>query len=103
MTRVGRVRFAGRDLYGGAVGRVAANDDVEAHPVEFDGPLPGPFGLFAEALHVAFFLERRPESNVVSSYRRRRHEVVRRAQRLLDGEARAGTLQEATAMLQEHA
>jgi tRNA(Arg) A34 adenosine deaminase TadA len=81
--RDGRLRYAAADRYGGAVGRVRSNDDMRAHPLLVEGPLPGPLGLLAELLHVAFFLEHRPESNVVASYTRELPELVERARALL--------------------
>ncbi len=79
MARVGRVRYAGADLYGGAAGRVRENDDMRSHPVAFEGPLPGPFGLLPELLHVAFFRRHRPDGNVIVSYTAQRPELIERA------------------------
>ncbi len=92
MTRVGTVRYAAEDPYGGAVGRVRGNDDMLAHPVRIEGPLPGPFGLLPELLHVAFFLRSRPDGNVIASYTDRRPELVERARRI---EPAVGSLAEA--------
>jgi tRNA(Arg) A34 adenosine deaminase TadA len=80
--RVGRVLYAGADRYGGACGHVAANDDMRAHPVHASGPLDGPLGFLAEALHVAFFLKRRPDGNVIATYRREDPQLVERASKL---------------------
>jgi tRNA(Arg) A34 adenosine deaminase TadA len=82
--RVGRLAFAGEDVYGGATGRVRENDDMRTHPVLVEGPLPGPLGLLAELLPLAFFVRNRPESNVVATYLRLRPELVDRAKMVLD-------------------
>jgi tRNA(adenine34) deaminase len=96
--RVGRVVFAGEDAYGGATRFAQENDDMRAHPVVVEGPLPGPFGLLAELLPLAFFVRNRPESNVVASYARRRPELVERARMILGVEP-APTLAETLAAL----
>ena len=99
--RVGRLRFAGEDVYGGAAGRVRENDDMRAHPVAIEGPLEGPLGRLPELTHVAFFLLRRPEGNVIASYRVRRPELVERAARLLEVDRPGLTLAEATSLLDD--
>jgi len=65
--RVGRLWFAGEDPYGGAVGKLVPGAE---------GPLPGAAGLLPELLHVAHFLWRLPDGNVMRLYRARRPEVV---------------------------
>jgi hypothetical protein len=70
------VSFAGEDPYGGAVGRLVAGPDHLAHPVAVEGPLPGAAGLLPELLHVAHFLWRLPDGNVMRLYRAERPEVV---------------------------
>jgi len=74
--RVGRLWFAGEDPYGGAVGKLVPGADHVAHPVAVEGPLPGAAGLLPELLHVAHFLWRLPDGNVMRLYRARRPEVV---------------------------
>ena len=97
--RVGTVRYAGADPYGGAVGRLEPSQDHRAHPIAVEGPLTGPAGLLPELLHVAHFLWRRPEGDVAGFYRETRPDLVRAAGILPppDGEA---TLAEAFAALE---
>ncbi len=80
--RVGTVRFAARDRYGGATGKLAASADHLAHPVNVEGPLPGEAGLLPELLVVAFFLWRRPEGDVVRFFEENDPELVKAARRL---------------------
>jgi tRNA(adenine34) deaminase len=57
MATVGRVRYAGADPYGGGDGGlIGVNPHVERVPLRLEGPRRDPFGAFATALHVAFFL-----------------------------------------------
>src|SRR5438270_7739223 len=63
--RVGTVRFAGRDRYGGATGKLLPSADHLAHPLTVEGPLDGEQGRLPELLLVAFFLWRRPDGDVV--------------------------------------
>ena len=62
------------------------------------GPLPGAAGLLPELLHVAHFLWRLPESNLMRHYRSTRPEVVAAAQALPPPDAGA-TLDDAVAAL----
>lgn len=80
--RVGRLRFAGEDPYGGAVGRLVPGPDHLAWPVVVDGPLRGVAGLLPEVLHVAHHLWRLPDGYVMRLYRETRPEVVAAAARL---------------------
>jgi tRNA(Arg) A34 adenosine deaminase TadA len=80
--RVGRLRFASADAYGGAVGKLLPSPDHTAHPVTVEGPLDGPAGLLPEALLVAHCLWRRPEGDVVRFYREERPELFGLAQTL---------------------
>jgi tRNA(Arg) A34 adenosine deaminase TadA len=74
--RVGRVVYAGEDPYAGGVGRLVASPDHEAHPVAFEGPLPGAAGRLPELLHVAHMLWRVPDGSFAGFYRRERPDVV---------------------------
>jgi tRNA(Arg) A34 adenosine deaminase TadA len=80
--RVGRVSFAGEDPYGGAVGKLVPGPDHLAHPVAVEGPLPGAAGLLPELLHVAHFLWRLPDGNVLRLYRAERPGLVAAAAKL---------------------
>ena len=80
--RIGHVRYAAADPYGGAVSALAPTRDMRAHPVDIEGPLPAPFGLLPELLHVAHFLWRRPDGDVVAAYREHRPDLVERAERI---------------------
>jgi tRNA(Arg) A34 adenosine deaminase TadA len=80
--RVGRLRFAGEDPYGGAVGRLVPGPDHLAYPVAVEGPLPGTAGLLPELLHVAHHLWRLPDGNVMRVYRETRPEIVAAAAKL---------------------
>jgi tRNA(Arg) A34 adenosine deaminase TadA len=75
-TRVGSVNYAARDAYGGAVGKLIAGRDHDAHPVRIAGPLDGPGGLLPEVLLIAFFLWRRPDGDVVGFYSEQHPELV---------------------------
>jgi tRNA(adenine34) deaminase len=66
---VGTVRFAGIDPYGGASHFVGHNRATDRLRFEVEGPLEGPFGVFAAALHVEFYLRRNPDGQVVKAYR----------------------------------
>jgi tRNA(Arg) A34 adenosine deaminase TadA len=98
--RVGRLRFAGEDPYGGAVGKLAPGPDHLAHPVAVEGPLPGAAGLLPELLHVAHFLWRLPDGNVLRLYRETRPNVVAAAARL-PAPRSGSTLADAIAALPE--
>lgn len=74
--RIGRLRYAAVDLYGGAVGKLLPSEDMRLHPLGIDGPLSGASGLFPELLHVRHMLWRLPDSNVVALYRRLRPELI---------------------------
>jgi tRNA(Arg) A34 adenosine deaminase TadA len=69
MATVGRVYFAGTDPYGGAT---SFPSDLNAHlrrtRTAFCGPLDDAVGRFAAAIHVEFFLRRRPDEQVVAAY-----------------------------------
>src|SRR5207248_10463413 len=74
--RVGNICYAAADPYAGAVGKLLPSADHKAHPVTVEGPLPGAAGLLPELLHVAHFLWRLPDRNIMRVYRARRPEVV---------------------------
>jgi len=80
--RVGGVLYAAPDPYAGAAEKLPPTRDHLAHPVAVEGPLPGPGGLLPELLHVAHFLWRRPDGDVVRFYREHRPEIVEAASRL---------------------
>jgi len=80
--RIGAVRYAARDPWGGATGSPPATEDFRWHPLAIDGPLDDQLGRFGELLHVAHFLWRVPDSNVSSFYRERFPELVEAARAL---------------------
>jgi hypothetical protein len=69
---------------------IARND-----PLEVDGPLAGPFGLFGELLHIAWFVGLRPEHRVTRAFRERVPELVSVAERLRLHERAGAPLEEA--------
>jgi tRNA(adenine34) deaminase len=73
--RVGAVRYAAPDPWGGAAGRFVASEDHLAHPLVVEGPLGDGLGRLGELLHVAHFLWRVPDSNVCAFYRRTRPDL----------------------------
>ena len=80
--RIGTVRFAAVDPYGGGVGKLVPSPDHRAHPVRVEGPLDGAAGLLPELLHVAHFLWRVPDGGVTTFYRATRPDLVAIAARL---------------------
>jgi tRNA(adenine34) deaminase len=62
--RVGTVRYAASDPWGGAHGRLLAAEDHLAHPLALEGPLEDELGRLGDLLLVAPFLWRVPDSNV---------------------------------------
>jgi tRNA(Arg) A34 adenosine deaminase TadA len=80
--RVGNLHYAAVDPYGGAVGKLLPSADHEAHPVTIEGPLPAHAGLLPELLHVAHFLWRLPDGNVMRLYRKTRPKIVAAAEAL---------------------
>ncbi|HEV2010140.1 MAG TPA: nucleoside deaminase [Candidatus Limnocylindria bacterium] len=76
-TRVGAVRYAAADPYGGAVGKLLASEDMRQHPVRIEGPLHGPAGLIPEVLLLRHMLWRVPDGpGMVPLYRRLHPELV---------------------------
>ena len=96
--RVGTVRYAASDPYGGAVGKLVPSRDHEAHPIKVEGPLTGAAGHLPELLHVAHFLWRKPGGDVASFYRGVYPDVVAAAQ-LLPAPDAGATLSDAFARL----
>ena len=69
MSNVGRVVFAGTDPYGGATGFPAdLNAYLRRCGTTFSGPFDDELGTFAAALHVEFYLRRKPDGHVVAAY-----------------------------------
>ena len=69
MSNIGHVHFAGADPYGGAAAIVATNAHLRRGLTAFSGPRPDALGAFAAALHVEFYLRRKPGGHVVAAYR----------------------------------
>jgi tRNA(Arg) A34 adenosine deaminase TadA len=84
MSRVGRLRYAGADPYGGAVGRQDPTFDTELNPVEIEGPRADAFGRLATALLPAAFLRLKAEGSVVAIFRERHPDHLARAEALLE-------------------
>jgi hypothetical protein len=72
-------RYAGEDIYAGGVGKLVPVPDHAAHPVVFEGPLPGVAGRLPELLHVRHMLWRVPDGNMLRCYRETRPRVVEAA------------------------
>jgi tRNA(Arg) A34 adenosine deaminase TadA len=83
MTTVGQILYLGADRYGGGDGAIHSNAHVERVGMTIAGPRSDGFGRLAEALHVAFFVERDRGSSVAAAYRERAPEVVATGQALL--------------------
>jgi tRNA(adenine34) deaminase len=83
MSNVGTVRFAGADPYGGAS---ALPPGLNAHLrrglTRFEGPREDALGLVAAALHVEFYLRRKPGGHVIAAYREATPEIVRAGEAL---------------------
>lgn len=97
--RVGTVRYAAADPYGGAVGKLVPSRDHLVHPVAVEGPLPGDAGRLPELLLVAHFLWRVPGGEFVRFYREASPELVEAAAAIPPPDAGA-TLEDAFAALQ---
>ena len=86
LSTIGRVSFAASDIYGGAAKlierQIEAADSARNFPMAVEGPLAGPLAVFAELLHIAFFLVRDPHHHVTDAYRRRRPQLVALAERV---------------------
>jgi tRNA(Arg) A34 adenosine deaminase TadA len=83
MSNVGTVRFAGVDPYGGASALPAGlNAHLHRGLTRFDGPRHDAYGLVAAAIHVEFYLRRKPDGHVVAAYREASPEAVAAAETL---------------------
>ena len=80
--RVGHLRYAATDRFAGAVGKVVATADHEAHPLNVDGPLEGDAGRLPELLHLAHCIWRVPNGGVATFYRCLRPDLVAAAKKL---------------------
>jgi tRNA(adenine34) deaminase len=74
--RIGTLCYAAPDPQAGAVGKLVASRDHEAHPLKVDGPLSGAPGRLAELLHLTHCLWRSPHGGVASFYRRFQPDLV---------------------------
>ena len=82
MATVGSLTYLGRDPYGGAVGLLMPTEHLRRVPLRIDGPRDDPIGLLASAMHVAFYLERKPDGYVVGTHRDRAPRILSAAERL---------------------
>ena len=77
---IGAVRYAGSDVYAGSAKLIEAQiertDRARSDPLLVRGPLEGAFGLLGELLHVAWFVDKRPEHRVTEVFRQRCPGVV---------------------------
>jgi len=99
LATIGAVRYAGSDVYAGSARLIEAQlertDRARSDPLEVDGPLPGPFGLVGEFLHVAWFVDLRPAHRVTDAFREHVPELVAVAERLRLHERTGAPLEEA--------
>jgi tRNA(adenine34) deaminase len=83
LSTVGRVCFAGCDVYAGAATLIERELEVtqsaRRFPFAVEGPVRGALALLGEVLPIAFFLERDPQDHVSTAYRERRPQLVRLA------------------------
>jgi hypothetical protein len=84
-----RLRYLGRDPYGGAVGLHEPTVHLQRVPLRVEGPRDDAVGLLAAGMHVAFYLDRRPDGHVVRTHSERAPEIVAAAERLRAVEAGA--------------
>src|SRR5712692_6148245 len=72
LATIGAVRYAGNDIYAGASRLIEAQlertDRVRRDPLTIEGPLEGPIGVFAELLHIEWFLVTRPQHRVTDLF-----------------------------------
>jgi tRNA(Arg) A34 adenosine deaminase TadA len=88
MAGVGTVRFAGIDPYGGAAELISkGNAHLRRGLTRFEGPVDGPAGLFCSAMHMEFYLRRKPDGHVVRAYRESAPEAVTAARLLAELDA----------------
>ncbi|SRR5712691_1218952 len=99
LATIGTVRYAGNDVYAGASRLIEAQlertDRVRRDPLTIEGPLEGPIGVFAELLHIEWFLVTRPQHRVTDLFRKHRPELVALAERLRLHEHTGAPLEEA--------
>jgi tRNA(adenine34) deaminase len=85
LSTIGRVRFAASDVYAGASKlierQIEAADSARRFPMTVEGPEAGSLALLAELLPVSHFLDS-DEHHVTETYRERRPEIVKLAERL---------------------
>jgi tRNA(adenine34) deaminase len=101
MMMVGELRYASTDHYGGGRELRLENPHTARRPLELTGPLDGILGDFGELLHLAHFVWRRPDGQVLATYRERKPDLVELAERLdLMNAAQSGaTLDDALALV----
>jgi tRNA(adenine34) deaminase len=80
--RMGTVRYAAADPWGGASGRLVPSEDHHVHPLVVVGPVEEPWARLGELLLVAHVFWRVPNGNVASFYRRTRPDVIEAARAL---------------------
>jgi hypothetical protein len=82
---VGALNYAGADPYGGGADRrhLARNALTARVPVDVRGPLDGPVGALASALHVAYYLRRKPTGQTVRAHAEQRPDLLALAESLL--------------------
>lgn len=82
MATVGTLAYLGADPYGGAVGTQLPTPHVARVPLTIEGPRADVIGLLASALHVAFYLQRNPNGQVVNTHRRLAPQILAAATHL---------------------
>jgi len=86
LSTIGRVAYAAADVYGGAAKLIERHiegaDAVRSFPMAVEGPRGGPLAVFAELLHVAFFVELDPPHHLAETFRELRPHLVAFAERL---------------------
>jgi tRNA(Arg) A34 adenosine deaminase TadA len=83
VSTIGRIVYAGGDLFGGGTRRQGAIEPFVRRPqLVIEGPLAGPFGILGEALALLHFVLERPAHDYVGEYRERRPALLRVAQGL---------------------
>jgi tRNA(Arg) A34 adenosine deaminase TadA len=69
MTSVGTLHFAGADPYAGATMWERDSRHWARKRTNINGPRNDPFGRWSTALHVVFYLQRKPRGTVVAAHR----------------------------------
>lgn len=104
LSTIGRVCFAAADVYAGAAKlverQIEAADSARRFPMAVEGPEAGSLALLAELLPVSHFLDRDPEHHVTETYRERRPELVRLAERLKLRERSGASLSEIQSLVE---